>query len=219
LGERGRGGVNCSGFAKWVVDGIVRPFTGKRLPIAPLKMPFGDRGSSSLDHWEELWDPFFGLDWSRNLASRAGTVLRSPAFGVLEEFEVRNSPFSQVIVRQNGSSSSLTYPGFLSNAGFGFEGLQPLLYTLAVDEPNRIYLAVVSDERGARATPENPRGLPRFRQYYHIAVLVPYFTERGEFTVAVFESAAETSFNRFKTRYPGQFVNLSRIPINGSFDP
>jgi hypothetical protein len=213
-------GLNCSGFAKWIVDGILRPVTKERLPIPPLKAPFGERGSPFTDMWEKERDPFFGLDWCRNLASRAGTVLRSPAFGTLEEIEVRDWPFSQVILRRGtGGSSVLAYPGFLRNAGFGVEGIHPLLYTLAVDEPNRIYLAAVNNEIGAPVTPDNPRGLPRMRQYYHIAVLVPYFTERGVFQVAVFESAEETSFTNFKNRYPGQFVNLSRIPVEGRFDP
>jgi hypothetical protein len=139
--------------------------------------------------------------------------------GSLAEIEVRDLPFSMVLIRQNGTSSAHAYPGYVQNAGFGVEGLMPLLYTLAVDEPGRIYLAAVNDELGAPVTPDNPRGLPRIRQYYHIAVLVPYFTERGVFQVAVFESAAETSINRFISRYPGEFVNLVRIPIEGSFDP
>jgi hypothetical protein len=57
------------------------------------------------------------------------------------------------------------------------------------------------------------------RQYFHVAVLVPYFNENGAFQVAVFESAAETSFTRFKDRYPGHFVNLSRLPVEAAFDP
>jgi len=214
-----RGGVNCSGFAKWVVDGILRPSTGERLPIAPLKAPFGERGSPFTDTWEELRDPFFGLDWIRNLASRAGATLRSPSFASLQEIEVRGNPFSYGILRQNGGSQVYSYPGYIQNAGFGFEGLYPLLYTLAIDEPGRIYLAAVNDEIGAPETSDNPRGLPRIRQYYHIAVLVPYFTERGVFQVAVFESGVETSFTVFRNRYPGQFANLVRIPIDGTFDP
>ena len=219
-GEDGiRGGVNCSGFAKWLVDGILRPHTGERLPVTPLKMPFGIRGSSLTEPWEESRDPFFGLDWCRNLASKACSVLRSPSFGSREEIEVNDWPFYQVLVRQPGGTTAFAYPGYLQNAGFGFEGLQALLYTLAVDEPGRIYLAAVNDERGPPVTPDNPRGLPRIRQYYHIAILVPYFNERGVFQVAVFESAEETSFSRFRTRYPGQFVNLVRIPIEDAFDP
>jgi len=112
-----------------------------------------------------------------------------------------------------------SYSGYLENAGFGVEGLGALLYTLAVDEPGRVYLAAVNTEIGEPATAANMRGAPRLRRYYHIAVLVPYFTEAGTFRVTVFESAAETAFASFITRYPGQFVNLSRIPVEGDFDP
>jgi hypothetical protein len=217
--QKGEGGLNCSGFAKWVVDGILRPFTGNRLEISPLKAPFGSRGSSFTEPWEELRDPFFGLDWTRNLASAAFSVLRTPNFGGVEEIEVRRWPFSTLILRDNGSASTRSYPGFLLNAGFGFEGLQPLLYTLAIDEPGRVYLASVNTEMGPPSTPSNPRGMPRLRQHFHVAVLVPYFNERGDFQVAVFESAAETSFSGFRTRYPGHYINLVRIPLEGGFDP
>jgi hypothetical protein len=217
--QKGPGGLNCSGFAKWVVDGLLRPLTGERLPIGPLKEPFGIRGSSFTGPWEQLRDPFFGLDWTRQLAARAMSVLRSPAHASLEEFEVRAQPFSQVILRENGAAVIHSSPGFLKDAGFGFEGLHPLLYTLAVNEPGRIYLAAVNAETGPPATADNLRGRPRMRQYYHIAVLVPYFTENGVFQVALFESAEETSFTRFKTRYPGHAVNLVRIPALPSFDP
>ena len=221
--QGGRGGVNCSGFAKWIVDGILRPVTGQRLPVAPLAAPFGERGGSSIEHWEALRDPFFGLDWIRNLASRAGAALRSPSFASLEEIEVRNLSFSQLIHRQGGSRTVRPYRGFLENAGFCILGLQPLLYTLAINEPGWIYLAVVNEEWGAERfegfDPSNLRGLPRLRQFFHIAVLVPFFTEAGAFQVVVFESAAETSFQGFRTRYPGHFVNLVRVPIEGRFDP
>ena len=218
-GSGNQAGLNCSGFVKWVVDGILRPHTGERLPIAPLKTAFEYRDSSMVDTWEAQRDPYFGLDWNRNLASRAGTALRSPSFRALEEIEVRDWPFSQVIMRQARSSTINSYPGFLRNAGFGFEGLHPLLYTLAIDEPNNIYLAAVNNEVAAPVTAENPRGLPILRQYYHVAVLVPFFDEQGNFRVVVFESAAETLFSRFRTRYQRQYVNLVRIPIDGKFDP
>ena len=212
-------GLNCSGFAKWLIDGILRPVTGERLEIPPLKEPFGERGSSFTEMWEELRDPFFGLDWIRNLASRAASVLRSPAFGSLDEIEVRREPFSQLIIRRGSSVSIQSYPGHLENAGYGIEGLLPLLYTLAVDEPGKFYLAAVNNESGPPATETNPRGLPRMRQYFHIAALIPYFNEYGVFQVAVFESAAETSINAFRSRYPGHSVNLVRIPVETAFDP
>jgi hypothetical protein len=218
--QDGAGGLNCSGFAKWMVDGILRPLTGERLSIAPLKEPFGGRGSSFTESWEKIRDPFFGLDWTRNLASRAASVLRSPAFSGIEEIEVQAQPFSQVIVRERNASSLRVFPGHLKDAGYGFEGLHPLLYTLAINEPGRIYLASVNAEMGPPATEENPRGRPRMRQHFHIAVLIPWFNEYGNFQVTVFESAEETSFNNFKTRYPPTHaVNLVRIPVEDSFDP
>jgi len=213
------GGLNCSGFTKWIVDGILKPISGEKLSVAPLKLPFGNRGSSFTEAWEESRDPFFGLDWCRNLASSAGTILRSPSFAHLDEFEVRSFPFSRIIHRGSGSVSIRSYPGFLPDAGFGVEGLQPLLYALAIDEPDRIYLAAVNHDLGVPVTASNPRGTPRLRQYFHVAVLVPYFSENGSFRITVFESAAETSFAAFRNRYPGHYVNLVRIPLDGGFDP
>jgi hypothetical protein len=223
--QDGKGGLNCSGFAKWVVDGILRPRSGQRLDIAPLKQPFGQRGSSFTSVWEDLRDPFFGLDWTRNLASRVWSVFRSPNYSGTADFEVRDLPFSQLVLRGQPSAAPepspalKNYPGYLENSGFGVEGLRPLLYTLAIDEPGRIYLASVNNETGPPSTPENPRGLPRMRQHFHIAVLVPYFDEYSGFHVAVFESAEETRFTRFLARYPGHNVNLVRIPVEGPFDP
>jgi hypothetical protein len=213
--QPGAGGLNCSGFAKWVVDGILRPVTGHLLPIPPLKAAFGERGSSFTKPFEEVRDPFFGLDWTRNLAARAHSVLRFSGYGVseeaiLQEIEVRNVPFSSVILRNQGSGVPRAFPGFLMNAGFGFEGIHPLLYTLAIDEPGRVYLASINDE-------VNPA--PRMRQHFHVAVLIPYFNENGNFQIALFESAEETSFARFKNRYPGHYVNLVRIPVEGKFNP
>jgi hypothetical protein len=212
-------GLNCSGFAKWLIDGILRPVTGKRLSIPPLKAPFGERGSSFTANWEESRDPYFGLDWIRNLASEANGILRSNAYRSLEEFEVRSDNFSSVLVSENRTFVTHSYPGFLPEAGYGIEGLHPLLYTLAVDNPFNFYLAAVNTESGVEATPQNVRGLPRLRTYFHVAVLVPYFDEYGIFRIAVFESAVENSFTAFRNRYPGHYVNLVQIPIVTVFDP
>ncbi|MHC6202515.1 hypothetical protein ACYULU_04885 [Breznakiellaceae bacterium SP9] len=210
--QNNEAGLNCSGFSKWVVDGILWNQTKSRLPIAPLKEPFGDRGSNFSAAWEALRDPFFGLDWTRNLASIAAAKLRSPAFSTLEEIEVRDWHFSSLIQKGN----PVAYPGFHPNSGFGIEGLIPLLYALAIDEPGRIFLAAVNEERGAPVTPDNLRGIPRMREYFHIGVLVPYFNEAGRFEVRVFESAEETAIRSF-INHPGRSVNLVRIPIQAAF--
>ena len=221
-------GVNCSGFAKWLIDGCLRPVTGRRLSIEPLKMPFGDRGSSFTANWENnpnqgieiplehRRDPHFGLDWIRNLASEANGTLRASSHSTLEEFEVRTDNFSLI---ENRNSVISNYPGFLPEAGYGFEGLHALLYTLAIENPFSFYLAAINNEIGAAITAQNPRGAPRLRQYYHIAALIPYFDEAGNFRVVVFESATESSFSGFNRRYPGHYINLVEIPVPSRFDP
>ncbi|MDR0302740.1 MAG: hypothetical protein LBI04_10575 [Treponema sp.] len=212
-------GLNCSGFTKWLIDGILRPVTGTRLSITPLKAPFGERGSSFTERWEQSRDPYFGLDWIRNLASEANGILRSNSYRKLDEFEVRSDNFSLVMVNENRTFVTLSYPGFLREAGYGIEGLYPLLYTLAIDDPFKFYLAAVNTEIGAPVTQTNLRGAPRLRQYFHVAALVPYFDEYGVFRIVVFESAAETSFNGFRGRYPGHYINLVQIPTVSTFDP
>jgi hypothetical protein len=220
LEQNGQPGLNCSGFAKWLIDGILRPYTGERMAIPPLKAPFGERGSSHTALWEEIRDPFFGLDWIRNLASQAGTALYSSAFGSLKEIEVRREPFSQIIIRSGSRSTVKSYPGFLENAGYGIEGLLPLLYTLAIDEPGKFFLAAVNTEGGPPVSEDNPRGTPRMRQYFHIAALIPFFDENGAFQVVVFESATETSsIIAFRNRYPNHHVSLVRVPVETRFEP
>jgi hypothetical protein len=216
--QTGEGGLNCSGFAKWIVDGILWNYNGgRRLTIPPLKEPFGERGSSFSAPFERLRDPYFGLDWTRNLASIAGETIRGPVYRELEEIEVQKWHFSGVIMRNSqGIISDFSFPGYLPGAGFGIEGLMPLLYSLAIDEPGYIYLASVNEERGAPVTPTNLRGSPRLREHFHIGILVPYFDEAGRFQVAVFESAEETSINSF-INHPGRYVNLVRIPVQAAF--
>jgi hypothetical protein len=203
------GGLNCSGFAKWFVDGLLYPITGRLLPIAPLKEAAVKSGSSLAANYAGIQDPHFGLDWTRNLAMEAAKTLRSPALAAVEEVEVRNGSFAALIDRRSGGTSVKSYPDFLPGAGFGIEGLKPLLYTLAVNEPGYVYLVSVNTETGPA---------PRMRRHYHVAVLIPYFNEYGVFQTAVFESAAETSLNAYIDRYPKHMVNLVRIPAEGRFE-
>jgi hypothetical protein len=202
-------GINCSGFAKWVVDGILRPVTKRRLSVRSLKEPVTPRISSLAANFEDR-DSLFGLDWTRNLALEAAKVFRSPAYAILENVEVKQETFAALIDRSRGTAAIKSYPGFLLNAGFSMEGLRPLLYTLAINEPGNIYLASVNQERNT---------VPPQRQHYHVAVLVPYFNEYGNFQILVFESAEETNFAGFLRRHPLGMANLVRIPVEGAFEP
>ena len=210
LSLEGKIGLNCSGFAKWVIDGILRPLTGRRLSIEALKKPPLPRGSSFSEPFDARRDPYFGLDWTRNLAAEAGLVLRGARGADPAEYEVRTSPIVSLRVSGGDGATAAIYPGYLKDAGFPMEGLKPILYAQAIDAPAWFYLASVNEDRGTG---------PVLRQHFHVAVLIPQFDENGVFGVAVFESAEETSLDAFVARYPGRLVNLTRVPLETRFQP
>ncbi|MCX7656000.1 MAG: hypothetical protein N2Z76_05705 [Treponemataceae bacterium] len=197
-------GLNCSGFAKWVVDGLLHARGWKSLTIESLKKTSYSRGSSFTEPYETTLDPFFGLDWTRNLAIAAQKVLQQNQKVTLETVEVQKNSLAGLIHPQGLPGEHRPYPGYLKNVGFPIEGLKALLYILAVEEPTYFYLGAISTVQ---------QGKPPLRRYYHVAVFIPFFTEEGTFSVALFESAAETSFTDFVNRYRGQQINLVRVPL------
>ena len=208
-------GLNCSGFAKWIVDGLAKPVSGRWLAVAPLKERMLDyRGSSFTEKFEESMDPFFGLDWARALALRLwGIMYPSRTEPSPLAYDVNESPFSLIVRAADALNGDSLYEPFSANfddAGIETRGLSGMLYLLAVREPGRWYLA----EFSARSRVE-----PRLRRYFHLAALFPYVDSDGVFRVAVFESAAETSLQRILADPDYEFVKLVRMPSSPRFDP
>lgn len=186
------GGLNCSGFAKWVVDGFALGRAGALLDIEGLKVKHLElRGNRwSLRH-EEGRDPYFGLDWSRNLALRAWALegLRSDD---PEEFDVRRSEFLR----------------YREDVGYAPEELELLLYLEALDYPDQYYVASVNRDYGRE---------PSLRQHYHVVVLFPYFDAQGSFRVAVFDRNRQSSLEELRSRFADSFFHLVRLPGLGDF--
>ncbi|HPE88779.1 MAG TPA: hypothetical protein P5298_08720 [Spirochaetia bacterium] len=207
-------GLNCSGFVKWLVDGMLHPITGAYLSVGALKERMLDsRGSSFTSGFEERYDPFFGLDWSRALARAAWSAFYPSLRGDSPlANDVAEAPFALRVADAdpvNGGSAYEPYSDNFDDAGFDVRGLKAVLFMLASSEPGRFYLA----QFNAR-DPEPPN----LRRYYHIAALFPYFDEDGAFRVAVFESAAETSLDAVARR-GYEFVKLVRMPAASRFEP
>ena len=185
------GGVNCSGFAKWIVDGIIRPAAGNGLFIQPLKTPTDNPDSHFTKPHREQRDLFFGLDWCRNLAAAVVTLNAGKTVLPAESgTDVTDSVFA------DGT-------GYSRHTGYPVEELIPLLYYLAVKEPGCFYLGAVN----------RLRGNPPLRQYHHIAVFFPYFSAENGFCITVFESAAETDKQVFIERNKDAFIHLSRVKV------
>ena len=176
------GGFNCSGFVKWIVDGLLKVKTGRLLEIEPLKEKHYDyRGTSLAEKYEDERDPYFGLDWTRNLAMASAGRYDNP-----EEFDVRKVSF-------------VTYG---EDVGFLADKIDLVLYQLAVKEPGFFYLGAVNGERGTD---------PVMRQYYHTVAFFPYFNSAGEFRVAVMTRNTEITIAQVMEIYAGEFIHLVRI--------
>lgn len=210
-------GLNCSGFAKWVVDGFYRPLAGRGLDPRAMAARHDDtRLNSFARPFETELDPYFGLDWNRNLALALADAEDPERGHDLFESDVSDAPFALFAAEPptgavNGSSTYVDYPAPDRDLGYEGRGLKSLLYVLAARDPDAIYLASLSRRGGGPVA-----GLLR---HYHVAVLAPYFDEAGAFRTAVFESAAETSLDSLVARLGKDFVHLVRIPLLPDFAP
>lgn len=213
-------GLNCSGFAAWVADGFYRPLTGRLLdPQALAARRVESRATPAANRYETDLDPFFGLDWTRNIAVALLDARYPGRRHGLDESDVRLSPFALVAppgapdspAAVNGDSAYQAYPAYQRDLGYETAGLKALLYVLALREPGSIYLASISRKSGG--------AIPGLSRHYHVAVLAPYFENSGEFKIAVFESDAETSVEAIMNRVPKDYIHLVRIRAERDYDP
>ena len=190
-------GFNCSGFAKWIVDGIYGPRTGRYLAVEPLKRKhLNHRGTPWSEPLEDSRDPWFGLDWTRNLAGAVAALDHDGVATVIEPTarDVRDVPFTP----------------YIPNVGYAISDLQAVLYWLALREPGTIYLGSVSRSFGSA---------PVLRQHSHVVVFFPWFDSRGQFQLSVMERNVETGLVSLNRRYPGDFVHLVRVTPGEMFQP
>jgi len=189
-------GLNCSGFAKWVIDGMYHSRTGSWLPVADMRRKHLDlRGTPWSVAYEDQRDPWFGLDWTRNLATAMAELDRGPG--------VWDHPQAQDI-------TSIPVAGYLPNVGYAVEDLPGVFYWLALKEPGNIYLGSVNRSFGTA---------PVLRQHSHVVVFFPYFDERGSLQVVVMERNVESGLPSLQRRYRGDFVHLVRVPAALPFTP
>lgn len=193
--EPGETGLNCSGYVKWVADGIYSGWEGnpggRHLDIAELRVPTTRMTSNP---WSEsrsatgedarmeleslLRDPRFGLDWNRNLAriieeTRLGRPISMAEKEVLDAGELQGIPYSR-------------------DLGYRLEDLPSALYQLASRRPGAVWLVAVNSRFKPEPSVDHPDPLA-LHQYWHVSIMAPWFDdgsrggERGEFRVAVLD--------------------------------
>lgn len=190
-------GFNCSGFAKWVVDGFYQPRMGSLMAIDALREKHLDhRGTRWSRRLEETRDPYFGLDWTRNLAREVQAARLGVAPEELdpEARDVRTIPSAR----------------YREDVGFPIDDLSGIIYWLTVDEPGTIYLGSVNRASGEEAV---------LRQHSHVVVILPYFDDTGRFRPVVMERNVETGVAQLIRRFEGAFIHLVRIDGTQPFVP
>lgn len=191
------GGLNCSGFAKWVADGILLSRgRGTLLDFESLKVPT-ESESREKNPWSRARpdrDPYFGLDWSRNIAtalrlSEPGAAVESPL-----DMDVRTVPFFQ----------------YKDHVGYELDKLRTLLYLQAVREPGYFYIGTVNSLYGSD---------PALWQYHHVALFFPWFDKNGDFQLEVLETGSTSSVANLVYRYPQSFIHLSKVKASSYTSP
>ena len=185
-------GFNCSGFVKWVADGIYFSETGSYMSIASLKEKQLElRGNRWSSRHEDDRDPYFGLDWTRNIAVSIAEKQLGDSFGY---------KYSDV--------TDIWWAEYVEDIGFPIEQLKLLMYYLAINEPENIYLVSVSVPWGTD---------PILQQHVHTAVVIPLIDRNNDFKDIVFERNTESNAELLTEHYPEAHVHLTRVRVSAGF--
>ena len=188
-------GLNCSGFAKWIVDGFYYPLAKKDpekyISIQKLRTKhLEERGTPDILIYENSRDPYFGLDWTRNLAVVLGKKRgETPTYKTYDVID-----------------SSIT--SYVMNCGYPIWKIEKVLIEQEELHPGRMYLGSINGYFGEE---------PKLWQHYHIAVFIPYY-ENDVLKIAVLERNKETSFSYLLERYPNTYCHLVAISTEGDFE-
>ena len=198
--------LNCSGYVKWIMDGIHSFWVGtpgaRYLDISSLRQATSRANSNPwnlaysafdknirLELESLLRDPYFGLDWNRNLAYHAESARLNKELSA-----------DQKLALEAGNLSGLSYT---PDMGYPLEHLSYALYELASRRPGAIYLAAINSRFVPDTSDENFQTLP-LHQYWHVSILAPWFSDgegwgnRGAFHIAVLDSGDVSSISSIR---------------------
>ncbi len=209
-GTPGKIGINCSGFTKWVVDGITIALSGSATKIEALKQPTIELEGTLYKSQAEEEEMFRSYDWIRNLSTAAVCAERDKEFpaGTLG-VDVQVNPFAGL----KSPDGTVRNVGFVPKTGYEINLLKPLLYVLAATEPDMLYLGAV---KTCKSKTEDE---PETWTFHHDVVFLPYFDQAGICHIEVFESGVETSFEEFVEDNKGSYIYLCRVKSSDRFQP
>ena len=184
-------GINCSGFVKDVVDNYIRlKYSNfKWLSLSILKEKrISERAETSYVAFEGKYDPYFGLDWVKNLTDQIN--------------QYYNYRIDKALIYDKD-----VYSQYFPNAGYYFTNLKEVLFRDQKQDSKYFYILVFNRLRTQS---------PVIPEYYHIAIAVPYF-ENYHFYIRVFESGDETSFDNLVDFHSKEKVAIFKVPISAIY--
>ncbi|MBO7638393.1 MAG: hypothetical protein J6S91_05390 [Treponema sp.] len=201
--------VSGPGFVKWVVDGIVRAYSGKGTRISDLIQPtvkfepYSKAGVKS-----QGWNLTLNLDWDRHLAAKALSArsLKNNYTYVTGGVDVTDRFFVSEITADSRVATASSY---VPNVGYKVESLRPLLYVLANREPGWFFLGAIRHSSKTKVDEAVFDGN---------AVFFPYITDKGKFTCSVFQNGSEVSLDKFIEDNAGASIHLERVKASGYLD-
>ncbi|MBP5284157.1 MAG: hypothetical protein J6Y93_05780, partial [Treponema sp.] len=208
--------LSPAGYIKWVVDGLVKPLAGSATYIKPLRRPTMTMDPMSYQDVieEQKGVPVnFMLDWTRNLAAARLSVQSNKNYLYEDSgVDVTLAPFTGEIT----ASGDKQVVGYIENSGYQIDKIKPVLYILAVDEPNYIYLAAIRKKVPAVS---GKGGTQEYQFFDQGAVIIPYFDSGKHFMCRIFENGEELSLGEFAARHRDSFVHLCRVSASKKFFP
>lgn len=192
--QNGTTGFNCSGFVKWICDGLYYASERKLMDVETLKRKNIDKRATLLNSiLEEERDPYFGLDWTRNIAIKISELNYEDSSKTDPgKVDLRDYPFSR----------------YIHDRGYQVSDLKSILCYSAKKDPGYFYLASVNGDFGTS---------PVLRQHFHVAALFPVFSSDGEFAPSVFERNRKTDIDDFIERYRNSYIHLVKIKADNAF--
>ncbi len=185
--EKGKEGLNCSGFIKEIVDNYIRLKDNdfKWLKIEELKKKRVEERQNITYRYKEIeYDSFFGYDWVKNLADQINNY-----YG-----------YNNLKAEEYDKDIYLTYTKL---RGYDVKDLYNVLFRDQQNDPSYFYILVFNKLRIQT---------PILLETSHTAVIVPYF-KSNHFYTRVFESTDETNFNNIlKYRFDDK-VLIIKVPL------
>ena len=185
--REGSVGFNHNGFVKAIADYIYkkRKNSNTGLMIEDLKVRHLDlRGQKLAKKFEYVRDPFFGLDWIRNIALQLSGKDTTRA----DQYDVINIPK----IAQ------------LDMYGYHVQDIFFISYYLTKQNPGNIFFFSINQETGSK---------PVLKHFTHAGLLIPYFKNK-KLVIRIFTANKEINVYEFIRQYYKDNIFLVRVNIS-----